>query len=414
MQKTGKSFLALLLLGLTASPSAFALEYQFERHQVDVGFRPRVAYVESDNDARAASVLLRLRASSDWTESFSSLLEMDYVALGWEDEFSNGEHFNGNPVIPDVEGFDLNQILLRYSATRSLQLAIGREAVNLGNQRFVGTNSFWQNEQTLDMAGLKFGFGSASFFSYRYVDNANRISGDDAGKTLSPSDSIFVQNNGQRPARFLGDHDHQTHLLFAEFREWDYTKLQAYYYDMNIEDARVASNRTLGARYEFKGRIDSLRALAHAELALQERQDVDKGSLIPYYNLGAGLGYRSVEVSLNVEELGENDDISFTTPLASLHDFNGWADQFLITPENGLRDYSLQFIWRDSPWKIDARYHFFHSASNNTRYGEELDIDFSVNFGRDTALVLRYADFLASDRTYTDEQRVFLMLTHDL
>ncbi|MFW2374814.1 MAG: hypothetical protein ACN4GM_16945 [Gammaproteobacteria bacterium] len=411
----GRAIFSGLTLSLAISQPVTAFHYQLNNHQFDAGFRPRIAYVEGDNeDGRAASLLIRLRASSEWSEQFSTVLEMDYVELGWEDEFSNGEHFNDNPVIPDTGGFDLNQALLIYSPTNSIQLSIGREAVNLGNERFVGSNSFWQNEQTLDMTGFKYSFGAASYFSYRYIDNANRINGDDADKYLSPSDANFSQNNGLRPARFLGDHDHNSHLLFAEFKEWDYSLVQAYYYDMDIKDAPAVSNRTLGLRYEFKGRTGNKRSLAHAEFALQDRPEIDKGALIPYYNIGAGLGYRSHEVSLNYEQLGENDGISFTTPLASLHDHNGWADKFLIIPAAGLQDTSLRYIWRKSPWKIDTRYHVFTSAENSASLGRELDVDLSVKFGRRSTLLLRYADFSSSDDAYASERRVFLQYLYNL
>ncbi|MDN3640756.1 hypothetical protein QWY82_18300 [Simiduia curdlanivorans] len=406
--------LPLLMVTLVASQPATSLEYTLDKHRFELGFRPRVASVEGAEDARAASVLLRAGARSHWSDTLSTLLEIDTVALGWEDEFSNGENFNGKPVIPDVGGIDLNQALVRYSPTNRLQLSIGREAVNLGNERFVGTNSFWQNEQTLDMAGFKVDFASASNVSYRYVTNANRISGDEAGKYLSPSDSNFEQNNGLRPAQFLGDHGHNTHLLFAEFKEWDYSRLQAYYLAIDIEDAPALSNDTLGLRYEFKGRLNNLRTLAHAEYAFQERPDVDRNNMIRYYNIGAGLGYRSSEISLNIETLGENSGTSFATPLASLHDFNGWSDQFLITPDGGLRDYSIQYIWRKNPWKIDARYHVFHADDNNARYGQEFDLDLSMNMSRNGTLLLRYADFIADDDNYANERRIFLMYIYNL
>ncbi|WP_390591448.1 hypothetical protein [Simiduia litorea] len=416
MPTIGSSLIALplLMVALLASEPATSLEYNLDKHQFELGFRPRVAYVEGEEDARAASLLLRLDVRSHWRDDLSTLLEVDTVALGWEDEFSNGENFNGKPVIPDVGGIDLNQALVRYSASNRLQLSIGREAVNLGNERFVGTNSFWQNEQTLDMAGFNVDFASASNVSYRYVANANRISGDAAGKYLSPSDSNFEQNNGLRPAQFLGNHNHNTHLLFAEFKEWDYSRLQAYYLNIDIEEASALSNEALGLRYEFKGRLHKLRSLAHAEYAFQERPETNKGNLIHYYNIGAGFGYQSSEISLNIETLGEKYGTSFVTPLASLHDFNGWSDQFLITPKGGLRDYSMQYIWRKNPWKIDTRYHKFKADDNSTSYGREFDVDLSMNISGDSTLLLRYADFIADDDNYADERRIFLMYIYNL
>ncbi len=418
--KTGNK-LALLtgcFTCITASIPLAALELQFENHELAFAARPRVAFINGEkgdeSDGKAASLLLRLRAESQWASNLSSLLELDYVALGWESEFSNGVHFNGKPIIPDAEGFDLNQALLSYSLTNNIELSIGREAVNLGSQRFVGTNSFWQNEQTLDMAAVQLGFGAASHISYRYVDNANRIQGEDAGANLRLSDSNITQNGGLRPPQFLGDHDHQTHLLFADVKEWDYSRVQAYFYKMHIKDARPLSNKTLGARYEYKGRLGNLRPIVNAEFSLQERPKVADHSSIRYVNLEAGFGYRSNQLTVSYELLDENSQISFVTPLASLHDFNGWVDKFLLTPAGGLQDYSVQYIWRKNPWQIDARYHSFEAADGSGSYGDEFDVDISFNITRETQILLRYGNFKSSSESYSDEERVFIWLKYNL
>jgi hypothetical protein len=235
-----------------------------------------------------------------------------------------------------------------------------------------------------------------------------------SGKKLASSDTNFDTNNGLRPVAFLGDHDHDTHLLFAEFKEWDYSQVQAYYFDMNIKDAAALSNKTLGFRYEYTGRWNNLRTLAHGELALQERTEINNDAILQYYDLGAGIGYRANEISINYQRLGENNGTSFVTPLASLHNDNGWADKFLSTPSSGLRDYEVQYIWRRNPIKIDARYHYFHTDSNNSKLGEELDIDFSVKLSRHDTVRFRYANFFSGEGGYSDETRVFLMYSHHL
>jgi hypothetical protein len=414
---TSASFVGLIasiVLTTAVIPSASALVYELEDHTLELGARARIANVTADNNARAMSFLLRLRAESEWTPQLSTLFELDHVELTWQDEFSNGEFFNDRPVVPDVAGTDLNQALLRYSPTNTVQLSLGREAINLGNERFVGTNGFWQNEQTLDTAGFNYEFGFASHFLYRYVDNANRITGNNSGKNLASSDTNFNTNNGQRPAAFLGDHDHDTHLLFAELKEWDYSQVQAYYFDMDIKDATALSNKTLGFRYEYTGRWNNLRTLAHAELALQERTEINNDAILQYYDLGAGIGYRANEISINYQRLEENNGTSFVTPLASLHNYNGWADKFLSTHSSGLRDYEVQYIWRQNPIKIDARYHSFHTDNNNSKLGEELDIDFSVKLSRHDTVRFRYANFVSGEGDYSDETRVFLMYSHHL
>jgi hypothetical protein len=422
MPKTGKRLIICgLFINLFIIKPTIALEYELNNHTFDLGTRARIAYVNADNKAnnlsntaRDMSLLLRFRINSQWTPQLFTLVELDHVELAWQDEFSNGEFFNNTPVIPDAAGIDFNQVLLRYSPTNTLQFTLGREAINLGNERFIGTNSFWQNEQTLDTVGFNYEFGSASKFLYRYIDNANRITGRNAGKKLSSSDSNFAANNGQRPANFLGDHDHDTHLLFAEFKEWDYSKIQVYYFDMNIKDATALSNKTLGSRYEYEGRWNKLRTLAHGELALQQRTEINNDATLQFYDLGMGIGYGTNQLSINYQQLGEHDGTSFVTPLASLHEQNGWVDKFLKTPQSGLRDYSLQYIWRQSPIKIDARYHAFHTDDNHSKLGEELDVDFVLKLSRQGTILLRYADFFSSDNSSPDEQRVFFMYTYNL
>lgn len=406
--KTGKKPLAIALFGLgtffglSFPTPALAVEFENDIHSLTVSTRARLAQVEAKEDARSASILVRASLESEWQQKLLTLLEIDHVELGWEDEFDNGVNFNGKPVIPDVAGSDLNQAWLRYSVNNRLTLTLGREAVNLGNQRFVGTNSFWQNEQTLDGAQLKFDFASASSLHYRYVANANRINGEDA------------TDNGTRPAQFLGDHKHQTHVVFAQFKEWDFSKLQAYYFNMDIEDANALSNETLGIRYEHKGRINKLRTLGHAEFASQQRPKANDDATLLYYSIGAGLGYRSNEISLKFEALGEDKGTAFVTPLASLHEHNGWADMFLLTPSYGLRDYSVKYIWRKNPFTIDARFHLFQADKGSRTLGQELDIDLEYNLTKKDKILFRYADFKSKDSNLSDEKRLFLMYSHQM
>lgn len=405
-----------LLIFLCLSYPALALEYSWENHEFSLGGRARLAEVQtpSSKDAKAASILFRAHLESQWSGRFRSVVELDHVELFWEDQFSNGMNFNGTPIIPDVAGTDLNQAVLFFEPSNLWTVSLGREAYNLGNQRFVGTNSFWQNEQSFDGAGATFEFGSASHFRYQFIRNTNRINGDDAGESLSPSDSNFAVQNGQRPAKFLGDHKHRTHLVFAEFREWDFSTLQAYAFEMNIRSARKLSNRTAGLRYEYKGRVGKFRTQGHLETALQKRQELNTSDWLSYQSLGLGIGVGAHQLSLLYERLGEKKNVAFVTPLASLHDKNGWADMFLLTPNSGLRDVSLRYVWRDSPVKIDTRYHFFHADDDQRLLGTELDLDLELKLNKVHSVLFRAADFRSKDPLYSDEQRYFLMYRYQL
>ena len=401
----------LTLIASFYSCSSLSFQYQWNQHNLDFEARTRMGMVDvaAANDARAGSILLRTHFTSRWTSTLRSEIEIDHVNLFWEDDFTNGVNFNNKPVVPDVAGTDLNQFFVSYELNNTLSVSLGREAYNLSNQRMVGTNGFWQNEQSFDGAGMRYEFASASHVQYHYIANANRINGDDADKQLDPGDINFVTNNGLRPAKFLGDHEHDTHLLFAQFKEWDFSVLQAYYLDMDIKDALALSNRTIGIRYEHKGRTGKLRTLGHAELALQTRNEVSDNTSYLYQSFAIGAGYGPSEISVNYERLGENKDKSFVTPLASLHDKNGWADKFLLTPNSGLRDYSLKYIWRKSPIKVDGRYHLFYTDVNQSAIGTEVDLDVEYKFANKQSFLLRLANFESLNDQFTSENRTFLM-----
>ena len=407
---------ALATLSILSPTSSYAFEHTWNPHNLELTARTRTGSVAipNGNDAKTSSILLRANIESQWLDNLKSVIEMDYVELFWEDEFTNGVNFNDTPVIPDTGGADLNQLFFTYELSNTLSLSLGREAYNLGNQRFVGTNGFWQNEQSFDGAGLKYEFASASHIHYQFIANANRINGDDATKELDPSDSIFAANNGLRPAKFLGDHEHESHLVFAQFREWDFSTVQAYLFDMDIKDALPLSNRTLGIRYEYKGRSGKLRTLGHAEIAIQTRPEVADSDRYSYQNFGTGIGFGSNELSINLERLGESGGVAFVTPLASLHDKNGWADKFLLTPPSGLHDYSLKYIWRNSPVKVDARYHFFKDDVNGDSYGEELDVDIEYKISKIHSILFRGADFKSKNPSFSDESRLFFMYRYNL
>ena len=97
---------------------------------------------------------------------------------------------------------------------------------------------------------------------------------------------------------------------------------------------------------------------------------------------------------------------SFQTPLATLHKFQGWADKFLTTPPNGIRDWygSAGYGWK-KPLGLDGInatlvYHRFGSDRIAIHYGNEWDAMITARKGRWTAtakLAAYDADLFATD-----------------
>ena len=92
--------------------------------------------------------------------------------------------------------------------------------------------------------------------------------------------------------------------------------------------------------------------------------------------------YNLVKIGVNVnawdfdgayEVLGAGDG-RVTTPLATLHAHNGWADRFLSTPAEGLVDIFVSAGWGKNGWAAKAVYHDFSSDEMSIDFGTELDL----------------------------------------
>lgn len=81
-----------------------------------------------------------------------------------------------------------------------------------------------------------------------------------------------------------------------------------------------------------------------------------------YYNLDLGASITGILAGVNYEFLsgtnGTDGKTQFSTPLATLHKFNGWADKFLATPTGGLKDLNVRVGYKAKGFgKLLAIYH---------------------------------------------------------
>jgi hypothetical protein len=75
--------------------------------------------------------------------------------------------------------------------------------------------------------------------------------------------------------------------------------------------------------------------------AFARQHDYAKNPLpieLNYYLSEAGLGFHGLTGGVGYEVLEGNQTVGFSTPLATLHIFQGWADVFLTTPADGIKN----------------------------------------------------------------------------
>jgi Alginate export len=360
---------------------------------MDWSARSRYADFSGTESARAASLLLRLNMNAQWSDILGGHIQLDNVSRAFKNQHSDGVDLNGKPVIPDAGGFDINQAYMSLDID-SMSFKLGRQKINWDDQRFIGGNGFWQNEQTFDAALVNYKFLSNSQFSYAYIDNVNRIFGDDADKNLANSNSHYDGDGAERPLNFLGDHRHHTHISQLNFNEWDYSQVVAYAYAMNNLSMPKASNRTLGANYTLTYKWDAIKYRIKIESALQKQPEASTNPLLSYYLLDMSAGIRRYEFVGRYEILSHKDGVNFITPLASGHDFQGAANQVSNNyMAAGVKDASLGMLVRATPFKVEARYHQFYTYTTTDYMAQELDLTLSYKPSRQHAFTLLAAYF---------------------
>ena len=101
--------------------------------------------------------------------------------------------------------------------------------------------------------------------------------------------------------------------------------------------------------------------------------------------------------------------------MATAHKFNGWADLFLTTPANGLRDAyaGLGYALPTSrgPVNLSVIYHRFDSDRLSQDYGDEWNAQATFKLSKNIGLLVKYADYRAK-QFGTDTRRLWLQMDY--
>jgi hypothetical protein len=90
----------------------------------------------------------------------------------------------------------------------------------------------------------------------------------------------------------------------------------------------------------------------------------------------------------------------FSTPLATLHKFNGWSDQFLGTPAQGLVDTSVSFSGKALGGGWQVIYHNFEADNMSDSVddlGSEMNVSYVKKYAKYYSAGIKYAAYSAGD-----------------
>src|SRR5690606_23475514 len=134
-----------------------------------------------------------------------------------------------------------------------------------------------------------------------------------------------------------------------------------YQYRLGLDNlqAGAQSSKTTGVRVAGK-----LQGWDYAAEYARQRDWADNPLNLSskYYLVEAGTNFADLAVKAGYEVLGGDTGAgnrAFQTPLATKHLFQGWADVFLTTPANGVRDAWVGGSYPVLGGRLQAWYHDF-------------------------------------------------------
>lgn len=361
--------------------------------------RLRYENVDQDNalkDADALTLRIRPGVTLGFGGGLSMLVEGE-ATLAISNNYREAPFFpaNGYSVVADPENIELNRAQIEYKG-KAATVTLGRQRINIDDQRFVGSVGWRQNEQTFDAFSAEGTLGPVTL-NGTYAIAQRTIFGIDAGPRQAYDGDFF----------FLG-----AGVGFGP------VKVKGFSYLLDFaagEPVAGASTQTYGARATAAFKLGPKVSLnLAASYATQSDFKTNLGDYsADYIAAEAGLGFSMVMVTAGYELLGSDNGAAFQTPMATLHKFNGWADTFLTTPGAGLEDIyggvSVKLPVKALPGLSAAVvYHDFSSDAGSIDYGSEWDAQLGFKLFN-TGVLLKYADYDA-DGFGVDTRKIWVQL----
>lgn len=373
-------------------------------------FRPRYERVDvKDNGKDTANALttkttLTLKASLLGVEGLSTNVGVTSVNnFGYDNYNSTSNGKTEYDVIVDPQQAMMSDANIEYKMGKTLFHA-GRSAINLDNQRFIGTVGWRQMPRAYDTL----------YVSDSSINNLNLLAAYVYGFQGVKEQSEAI--------------DTKSAILHATYKVSDMLNITAYDYMLgSISDTLgVALNGGITAGAKISYRLE----YAKQKDATLEYKVEDVKADASYFMADLGANYNGFIAGVNYECLsgsnGDDGKTAFNPVLGTNHKFNGWADMFYVAnkPLGGLRDMNVRLGYANKSFgKLLAFYHDFKAdekmASANGMsddLGSEFDILYSnpIPAVKNLTGLVKFAAYSKGDVTgYTnDVQKLWLMLDY--
>lgn len=364
--------------------------------KIDLNIRARFEHVDDESkasgsrDADAITIRTALGyKTADFYEMFAHV-EFENVSDILDDtQYNDGENgLTALPVIADPRGTEVNQLYLGIKFIDKNLIKVGRQIITPREapfHRYLGTVLWRQNWQTQDAVTVTNTFFKDTELMAGYIWKNNTI--------------------------FGTDRDMEAPIFNAKYNGFKYVKLEGYYYDLDFTETADLANASTTYGIRANGAIpvinDKTAFIYTGEFATQSDTGSNPNNYDADYYLAEGgfklkldsfvtslLGKVSYEV---LESDKGTQGTVFRTPLATGHAYQGWADNFLLTPAAGIEDTYITIVAKGKyDTKLIISYHMLEAETGSFDYGDELDIWFTKQFLKKYSVGLKYSAYDAS------------------
>ena len=357
----------------------FDANYRWENVDQDAGTK---------KTANANTIRTRIGLLSPKFHGFQGFAEYEGThAL--QADYNDGAR-NNKPAfsnIADPAQNELNQLWISYSNFDTV-IKGGRQRIKFDDDRFIGNVGWRQLETTFDAVLVTNTSLKNLTVNAGYIGNVETF--------LSTTENIDAP------------------ILNVNYKLGDYGNVVGYGYWLDYREPETAakSNQTFGLRLNGATPkfYDHYSLLYTAEWSIQQ----DYGHRVSAYeanryNVMGGFNAYFLTFQGAMEQLNGNGNGQFNTPLGTNHAFQGWADLFLTTPKDGIRDVFATVsakVWDDS-LTVATIYHDISDDTGNLHYGDEWNVQAVKKFGKHYSVLAKYATYSA-DSFGTDTQRIWL------
>nr|WP_310034707.1 alginate export family protein [Caulobacter rhizosphaerae] len=344
------------------------------------------------DDASAFTIRTRLGWETGEFHGVKGLIEFEDVRQAGPEHYAvnvpgaataplNGADKARYPVVNDPDVTELNRAQLTWTPSAALQVVAGRQRILLDDQRFVGNVGWRQDEQTFDAIRTDVAYGRFKA-TYAYISHVNRILGE------------------------LRDWDSDSHLLNATWSPAEALRLQGFVYALDFGNSAVNSSLTKGVKASGKTWVGLYQLAYNATYAKQSDYHHNTPNFdLAYFGGDVSGTFDIYTVKASYESLEGDGTRGFTTPLATVHAFQGWSDAFVSPGGNksfvdGIEDANLSFNAKPRFKRtyffntdIQVRYHDFNDQRTGADLGHEWDVAFAAAITPKLSIQLKYADF---------------------